>query len=60
MTLVMVEANMGRRLMDDGLKHEPDGRTVQAAADLGWKVVHIPPLGWDGNAVRMSNVLLPA
>ena len=43
MTLVMVEANMGRRLMDDGLKRDPDGRAVQAAADLGWKVVKV---GW--------------
>ena len=58
MTLVMAEANMGdghgETAKDDGLEHEPDGRVLQDTADLGGKVVHITPLGWDGHTIRVE------
>ena len=53
-TLVMTKANMRRRLKDDGLEHELGRRVLEAAADLGGEVVHIPPLGWDGHAVGVQ------
>ena len=53
-TLVMAESNMRRRLKDDGLEHDPDGRVLQDTADLGGKVVHITPLGWDDHTIRVE------
>ena len=53
-TLVMFEAHMGRQLKDNGLEYELDQRVLQAVADLGREVVHIPPLGWDGHAVGVQ------
>ena len=53
-TLVMFEAHMGRQLKDNGLEYELYQRVLQAVADLGREVVHIPPLGWDGHAVGVQ------
>ena len=51
---MLAEADMGRWLEDDGLKHEPGGRVLQIAADLGGEVVHIPPLGLNDYAVAVE------